>query len=153
MSRLWLALGSLFGLLAVAMAAWAAHGLPQRLGPAALAAVQNGLTMQGWHALALLATGLLAERRAGTARALGHAAGAAFALGALLFCGAVYAGAIGGMPLGRVAPTGGLLLMLGWLLLLLAALSPAAAGARFPDAAGPSAPAGSPPGSSTAGRG
>jgi uncharacterized membrane protein YgdD (TMEM256/DUF423 family) len=117
--RAWLALGALAGLLAVALAAWAAHGAPARLDAQALAALGNGLQMQGWHALALLATGLWAERRGGV---LPHLAGAAFALGLLLFCGGVYAGAIGGVRLGPVAPTGGMMLMAGWALLLASAL-------------------------------
>lgn len=117
--RVWLGLGAAAGLGAVALSAWAAHAAPARLDPARLAMLQNALTMQGWHALALLATGLWAERRGG---GLLHAAGAAFLLGMLLFCGAVYSVAIAGVSLGAVAPTGGLLLMLGWLLLLVAAL-------------------------------
>ncbi len=118
MHRLWLAFGALFGLTAVALSAWAAHGLAQRIGPVRLASVQNALTMQGWHALALLATGLLAEGRGG----LVDAAGAAFVLGVLVFCGAVYASAFGVPGVGRFAPFGGTALMLGWLLLLIAAI-------------------------------
>jgi uncharacterized membrane protein YgdD (TMEM256/DUF423 family) len=116
--RLWLGCGAVAGLGAVALSAWAAHAAPARLDAAHLAMLQNGLAMQGWHALALLATGLWAERRGGVL----HAAGAAFLLGTLLFCGAVYWVALGGASLGAVAPTGGMLLMLGWLLLLVAAL-------------------------------
>lgn len=40
----------------------------------------------------------------------------------VLFCGAVYAQGFTGTSLGPVAPTGGTLLMLGWLLLGLSAL-------------------------------
>ena len=46
----------------------------------------------------------------------------AFALGTLLFCGTVYAGALGAPRLGVLAPVGGSLLMLGWALLGLSAL-------------------------------
>jgi uncharacterized membrane protein YgdD (TMEM256/DUF423 family) len=118
MHRLWLVLGALAGLATVALSAWAAHGLPQRLDAARLASVQNALQMQGLHALALLVTGVLAEGRGG----LPNWAGAAFAVGLLMFCGAVYASALGGVRLARVAPIGGGVLMLGWLLLLIAAL-------------------------------
>jgi uncharacterized membrane protein YgdD (TMEM256/DUF423 family) len=118
MHRLWLALGALAGLGTVALSAWAAHALPQRLNPARLASVQSALQIQGLHALALLAVGVLTEGRGG----LVTWAGAAFAIGLLMFCGAVYASAIGGVSLGRVAPLGGGVLMLGWLLLLVAAL-------------------------------
>ncbi|MDB5370345.1 MAG: hypothetical protein JWP20_1903 [Roseomonas sp.] len=114
MARLWLVLGALSGGVAVGLSAWAAHGLD----PAQAALAQSALTMQGWHALALLAAGLLAERRPGP---LVHLAGGGFALGALAFCGAVWWRALTGGSLGSVAPFGGTLLMLAWLALALAA--------------------------------
>jgi len=112
MQRSWIALGSLAGVTAVAMAAVAAHGLGG-LDPAALAMVRSAVEMQGWHALALLGCGLWAPRGG----RLADCAGTAFALGIVLFCGAVYAQGLFGLRLGIVAPTGGTLLMLGWLLL------------------------------------
>lgn len=118
MHRLWIALGALAGLLAVTLAAWAAHAAPRALEPARLAALDRALVLQGWHAPALLAAGLWAEQRGGI---LPHLAAGGLALGTLLFCGAVYASALGGVSLGPVAPTGGVLLMLGWALLLLSA--------------------------------
>jgi uncharacterized membrane protein YgdD (TMEM256/DUF423 family) len=99
------------------MAALAAHGLAW-LEPAALQSVRNAVEMQGWHALALLACGLWAPRGG----PLANWAGAAFAVGLVLFCGAVYALELAGIRLGVVAPAGGMLLMLGWLLLGLSAL-------------------------------
>jgi len=113
--RGWIALGGLAGLLAVAAAAGAAH-LPVEAVEAR--AVASAVQMQGWHALALLGCGLWGPRGGG----LTHAAGAAFALGTVLFCGTVYAGALGGPHLGVLAPVGGSLLMLGWALLGLSAL-------------------------------
>ncbi|MFC3123617.1 DUF423 domain-containing protein [Pseudoroseomonas globiformis] len=116
--RIWLFLGGLAGLLAVGLAAWAAHGLAPRLDEAGHRMAQSALTMQGWHALALLATGLLAERRTGR---LAHLAGGCFVLGMLGFCGAIWWRLLGGGSLG-IAPLGGTLLMAGWLLLALAGL-------------------------------
>src|ERR687894_3061262 len=118
MHRIWLGAGALAGALAVALSAWLAHGAPAWLDAARLGMVGNAATMLGWHALALLATGLWAERRTGR---LPHLAGGAFALGLLLFCGGVF-GAAMGARLGPAAPVGGSLLIGGWLLLLLAAL-------------------------------
>ena len=119
MHRPWLFIGALLGLTAVGLAAWAAHGAPARLDPGRLAMLRSGIEMQGWHALALLATGLWAERRGGP---LPQLAGAAFTLGALLFCGGVYSAAIAGISLGPVAPIGGTTLMMGWTLLGVSAL-------------------------------
>ena len=118
MERVWIGLGSLVGLAAVGMAALAAHGL-DALGPARLQMVRNAVEMQGWHALALLACGLWSGRGGG---ALADAAGAAFLAGVVLFCGAVYAVAIAGAPVGAVAPAGGTLLIIGWALLGFSAL-------------------------------
>ncbi|MDR3530779.1 MAG: DUF423 domain-containing protein [Rhodopila sp.] len=115
MQRIWIGLGSLAGFGAVAMAAFAAHGVSD----AALAhIVSSGVQMQGWHALALLGVGLWAPRGG----RLADAAGAAFAVGMLLFCGALYTHGLTGVSLGSVAPTGGTLLMIGWLLLAASAL-------------------------------
>jgi len=113
MQRVWIVAGSVAGLTAVAMAALAAHGLPDRLDASSLQMVRNAVQMQGWHALALLATGLWAARGG----RLADLAGAAFVLGLLAFCGAVYALALAGVRLAAMAPAGGLLLMLGWALL------------------------------------
>ncbi len=117
MQRVWIGFGALAGLTALAMAAFAAHGLEQ-LDQAALQMVRNALQMHGWHALALLACGLWVPRGG----PLVDWAGLAFAVGLLLFCGAVYALALFGVRVPMVAPIGGLLLMLGWLLLLTSAV-------------------------------
>ena len=119
MHRLWLGSGAVAGAIAVALAAWLAHGATARLDAARLGMAQNAATMLGWHAPALLAAGLWAGKRFGGR--LPHLAGAAFALGLLLFCGGVLA-AVAEVRLGPVAPVGGSLLIAGWLLLLLAAL-------------------------------
>jgi uncharacterized membrane protein YgdD (TMEM256/DUF423 family) len=112
MERLWIALGALAGLLAVGMAALAAHGL-EEIGPVRLEMARNALQMQGWHALALLACGLWAPRGG----RLVDWAGMAFTAGLVLFCGGVYGLALGGWPSGRLAPVGGTLLLVGWVLL------------------------------------
>lgn len=119
-ARVWVATGALAGFSAVAMAAVAAHALPQRLDPRALHAVESAIQMQGWHALALVLTGLLVAR-GGPAR-LANLAGGAFLLGALLFCGSIYLADLAGIHFGPTAPAGGLLLMLGWLLLAASAI-------------------------------
>jgi uncharacterized membrane protein YgdD (TMEM256/DUF423 family) len=114
--------GSVAGLSAVAMAAFAAHGLPDRLEASSLQMVQNAVQMQGWHALALLVTGTWSPRGG----RLADLAGAAFVVGLLAFCGAVYALALSGVRLPALAPVGGSLLMLGWALLGASAIFPRA---------------------------
>ena len=95
MTRLWIGLGAFAGLLA----RWGWRRWP-RMGwvgsaPSAAGMLRNALQMQGWHALALLVCGLWAPRGGW----LADAAGAAFVLGLVLFCGAVYTLAIGGVSL------------------------------------------------------
>ena len=120
MQRTWIALGSVAGLVAVAMAALAAHAL-RGLEPAAVAAVRSGIEMQAWHALALLACGLWAPRGG----RLADAAAAAFVIGIVLFCGSVYTTGLTDIRLGAAAPAGGTLLMAGWVLLALSAVTAA----------------------------
>ncbi|WP_376098903.1 DUF423 domain-containing protein [Roseomonas sp. CCTCC AB2023176] len=116
MPRAFIAAGALLGLLSVALSAYAAHGLS----PEAARLAGTALTQGGWHALALILTGILAERWGGR---LLVAAGACFLLGTVLFCGGVLFVALRGVSPGPVAPVGGTLLMLGWLLLAVAALT------------------------------
>ncbi|MDE2581886.1 MAG: DUF423 domain-containing protein [Rhodospirillales bacterium] len=118
MERLWIGAGALMGMMAVAMAALAAHAL-NGLGPLRLAMVHSAIRMQGWHALALIGTGLWSAQGGGRLAAF---AGAAFLVGGVLFCGGVYGLALLAWPVAFVAPIGGSLLMLGWLLLFLSAL-------------------------------
>jgi uncharacterized membrane protein YgdD (TMEM256/DUF423 family) len=117
MVRPWLFLGALSGLLAVGLSAYAAHGL-RALDPSAREAIASALTMQFWHAVALIAAALWAPRGG----VLTQAAAACFALGAVLFCGAVWWGTMSPPAPPRVAPAGGLVLMAGWALLAASAL-------------------------------
>jgi uncharacterized membrane protein YgdD (TMEM256/DUF423 family) len=110
MQRIWIAIASLTGLTAVAMAAFTAHGIPD---PEAARIAASGVQMQAWHALALFGTALWVPQGGRPA----HAAAAAFTLGTILFSGALYIHALTGHSLGPVAPIGGTTLMFGWLLL------------------------------------
>jgi uncharacterized membrane protein YgdD (TMEM256/DUF423 family) len=115
MERLWIGLGALAGLLAVAMAAITAHAISDDV---ARQVAHSGVEIQAWHALALFATGLWV-RRGGRLASL---AGASFALGLVAFCGAVYLLAFYGVRTGPLAPIGGFLLMLGWALVGISAV-------------------------------
>jgi uncharacterized membrane protein YgdD (TMEM256/DUF423 family) len=119
---IWMVIGALSGCGAVVMAAVAAHALPQTLTPKALDAVRAAIQMQGWHAIALVLVALWLLRAGPLPAVVANLAGAAFALGLLLFCGSVYLGDLAGVRLGPTAPIGGTLLMAGWLLLALSAL-------------------------------
>lgn len=118
MSKLCLIVGVVYGLLGVVLGAFGAHGLRERLSEDMLRVWETAVQYQFWHALALLAVGMLAMRFAG---AWLTAAGWTFALGVLVFSGSLYALALSGVRvLGAVTPFGGLLLIAGWLCLLVA---------------------------------
>jgi uncharacterized membrane protein YgdD (TMEM256/DUF423 family) len=115
MSRIWIAIGALFGLVSMAMAAYASHGLP----PDRAALGMTGASVGAWHGLALIGAGLLAERRRGV---LVHLAASLFAAGTLIFCGGVFLRALAEVSLGLVTPLGGTMLLIGWGVLAAAAL-------------------------------
>ena len=120
MQRIWIGLGALAGLTAVAMAALAAHGAGlARSGRPADGAQRDrdaGLARAGPAGLRAVGAARRQAGRLGRRRVRGWAS--------LLFCGAVYALALVGLHLPMVAPLGGSLLMLGWVLLGLSALRP-----------------------------
>ena len=126
--RSWFACGAVLGLLTVACAALVAH-LPDRLLAAGgREALRSAVQILGWHAAALLATALWLRER--VARRLVHLAAWCFLAGTACFCAGVAVPAFGGPHLGRLAPTGGTLLMIGWVLLAASAWPTRAAGRR-----------------------
>jgi uncharacterized membrane protein YgdD (TMEM256/DUF423 family) len=126
--KLWLLLGAALGGLAVAMGAFGAHGLRDNYISGGIDA-EEARSLENWetaaryqtyHALALLAVGLIAARRCGLAI---HLAGAGMMLGTLIFSGCLYALALTGERwLGAVVPVGGLLMIAGWICLAVAIL-------------------------------
>ncbi len=116
MARLFIAVGAASGFVAVAAGAFGAHALKRRLPDELLAVFQTGVQYQMYHALALLAVGILCVTRAPTQ--LLAAAGWLYIAGTLLFSGSLYALALTGVRgLGAVTPLGGLAFLAGWLLL------------------------------------
>ena len=112
--RLLIVLAALSGLLGVGLSAAAAHVTGGNLATAAQFLL--------FHAPALLA--LVALVAAGLLHpTLAQAAGYLMVLGLVLFCGDLSRRAFSGVALAPMAaPTGGILLMLGWLLVGLSAL-------------------------------
>ena len=115
MDRLFFALGALSGFVGVALGAFAAHGLKNRLSPELLATFEIGVRYQMYHAFALLAVGWAQARWPGPVLTAG---GWLFVAGTLLFSVSLYALSLSGVKwLGAVAPAGGLALLGGWLCL------------------------------------
>ena len=119
MLRGFLMLAAFFGFTGVALGAFAAHGLKNRLSAEYLAIFHTGVTYQLVHTLALLGVALLATQIPGRLTAW---AGASFAIGILLFSGSLYLLTMTGVSkLGIVTPFGGLAFLVGWFCLGLAA--------------------------------
>ncbi len=119
MARILLLLAACSGLVAVALGAFGAHGLKQRLGVELLGVWQTGVLYQLVHTLALFGVGLWLMQRpvAGLA-----AAGGLFAAGIILVSGSLYLLALDGPRwLGPITPIGGVCFMLGWIALAWAA--------------------------------
>jgi uncharacterized membrane protein YgdD (TMEM256/DUF423 family) len=116
MSRLALTVGALYGMFAVSLGAFGAHGLADRVPPERLVTWATGAEYLGLHALALLACGLMLALRPG-ARLLAAAAWA-IGLGTLVFSGSLFVLVLSGVRWwGAVTPFGGVALILGWALL------------------------------------
>lgn len=121
-ARWMLVAGALLALLAVAAGAFAAHGLRNTLDAYLLGIFETAARYQMYHALAIFGVGILASQERLPPRWLILAA-VAFCTGILLFSGSLYALAIGAPRwLGAITPVGGMLFMLGWLAIVVAAL-------------------------------
>lgn len=118
-------LGAALGALGVAAGAFGAHALKAILPTEMQAVFETAARYQMYHALALLLTGMLLERREAEAQAEWgclRLAGWSFLAGILLFSGSLYLLALSGIRgLGAITPVGGVCLLSGWCLLAWAA--------------------------------
>ena len=118
MDRAFLALGAASAFLAVAAGAFGAHGLRDRISVDALGIFQTGTQYHVYHALALLAVGLLLGKVASGGVPWLVAAGWLFAVGTVLFSGSLYLLALTDVRwLGAITPLGGLAFLAGWVAL------------------------------------
>lgn len=118
--RIFVVLGAVLALLAVAAGAFGAHGLRERLGPDDLEIFETAVRYQMYHALALLAVGWVSTQWPGTAAAL---AGWSFVAGTLIFSGSLYLLVLTGTRwLGAITPVGGVAFLVGWAALAWAVL-------------------------------
>jgi uncharacterized membrane protein YgdD (TMEM256/DUF423 family) len=111
-SRLWLTAAAVNGFIAVAMGAFAAHGLKDTLPAEALDWVRTGSSYQMWHALAFFAVAVLPGAQANAAL---RVAGCSFLAGCVLFSGSLYLLALSGWRgFALVTPVGGGAFLIGW---------------------------------------
>jgi uncharacterized membrane protein YgdD (TMEM256/DUF423 family) len=123
-NRTFLLLGGLFGALAVALGAFGAHGLRDRVDAQTLDTWQTAAHYHLIHAVMLV---LIAVLRGHTRSKAVRVAGWLFVVGILIFGGTLYTLVLTGHKwLGAITPIGGACLIAGWLCL-------AIAGVRWPD--------------------
>lgn len=126
MHKMFLIIGTILAGLAVALGAFGAHGLKKIVDADTVAIYQTGVQYQMYHALALLAIGILADR---IQNDLISYAGFLFIAGIVFFSGSLYLiASLKAMnkeistSVGIMTPIGGMLFILGWILLLFALL-------------------------------
>ncbi len=113
MAKLFLLSGGINGFLAVALGAFAAHGLRESLPADLLNTFQTGVQYHMYHALALFGVGILCAQFPASVPA--RWAGYLFLLGILLFSGSLYLLAVTGTRwLGAITPFGGVAFLAGW---------------------------------------
>jgi len=112
-AKLFLAAGGLAALAAVVLGAFGAHALKSRLSAEMLAVWHTGVEYHVYHALGLLAVGLVATQLPESA--LLKWSGWLMLAGIVLFSGSLYAIALSGERwLGAITPIGGLGFLAAW---------------------------------------
>jgi uncharacterized membrane protein YgdD (TMEM256/DUF423 family) len=124
-----LSIGSLSGFLAIALGAFAAHGLKETLSPTALEVFKTAAYYQLAHALILVCLGLMDETgphyKRLTSKLISRVS-FCIVLGTILFSGSLYVLALTDVKaLGMVTPFGGMFFMFGWITLFWASLTKA----------------------------
>ncbi len=126
MSRTFLIIGTILGGLSVVLGAFGAHGLKKIVPPETIVTFETGVRYQFYHCFAILVVAILFEKISHPTLAW---AGYSFLAGIILFSGSLYlltalkaTGTVGLSGIGIITPIGGLFLVAGWLLLLIAIL-------------------------------
>lgn len=118
--RTFLLAGAVNALLAVALGAFGAHGLKDRLDEEMLDVYKTGVQYHMYHALGLLAVALVADKLRSVAAV--KWTGRLLLAGIVLFSGSLYVLALTDVEwLGAITPFGGVAFLAGWATLAVAA--------------------------------
>ncbi|MDX2229584.1 MAG: DUF423 domain-containing protein [Leptolyngbyaceae cyanobacterium bins.349] len=121
MTQFFLAIAAIFGGISVGAGAFGSHALKEQVSDRALEIFETGARYQMYHALALLAVGILMSQAKQVPITL-PIAGFALIAGVLIFSGSLYVLSLSGIKwLGAITPFGGVCLMLGWVCLAITA--------------------------------
>lgn len=119
MMKWFVLLGAINAFLTVALGAFGAHGLRDKISADLYAVYQTGVQYHMMHAIGLILVGILSQwLPSGTL----NWAGWLMLLGTILFSGSLYLlGVTGDKWLGAITPIGGVLFLVAWILVALAA--------------------------------
>lgn len=115
-------IGALAAMLSVALGAFGAHALEDKLSSDMMDVYQTGVQYHMFHAIGILLVAMLIERLPRPKLALWSAR--LLLAGLVLFSGSLYVLALSGVEaLGAITPLGGVAFIAGWICLALAARS------------------------------
>ena len=119
--KVFIIVGAINAFLAVALGAFGAHGLANRLEPKYLEIWKTGVTYQMFHATGLLVIGLLLGRVA--ASSLFTWSGWLMLVGIIFFSGSLYILSLTKVGiLGAITPIGGVCFLAAWILMVVGAV-------------------------------
>lgn len=119
--KIFIVIGAINAFLAVALGAFGAHGLADKLEPKYLDIWKTGVTYQMFHALGILAVAMLLGRVPGSS--LFSWTGWLMLIGIILFSGSLYVLSLTKINiLGAITPLGGLCFLAAWVLMVIGAL-------------------------------
>lgn len=116
--------GTIFGLIAVILGAFGAHGLKEKISVESLENWKTAVDYQFYHTFALLFLATFSRAK----NNLINIAYFSFVIGIFLFCGSLYLlstreiTSLSASVLGPVTPIGGLFFIIGWISLFLATI-------------------------------
>jgi uncharacterized membrane protein YgdD (TMEM256/DUF423 family) len=123
-AKLFLILGGINAALVVMLGAFGAHGLKAKISTEMLAVYQTGVHYHLFHALGLLAVGLVATQIADTVWL--KWSGWLMLVGIILFSGSLYVLSVSGLRwLGMVTPFGGVAFITAWIVFVIAIMKSA----------------------------
>lgn len=112
LGKQWVMIGALSAFFAVALGAFGAHGLRDKLTAESMSIYQTAVHYHFIHALALVALGIWSAQNPSLDTQL---SGWAFTLGIVIFSGSLYALAVTQLRfLGAITPIGGVSFLVGW---------------------------------------
>ncbi|HEY4566495.1 MAG TPA: DUF423 domain-containing protein [Savagea sp.] len=115
--------GGISALIGVALGAFGAHGLQGKVEERFIEVWETGVEYQMYHAIALLAVGILMNSSLFGGSPLLKWAGNLFIIGTIFFSGSLYVTTLAGGGLGKfglITPVGGVLFLAGWVCFIIA---------------------------------